>query len=309
MSSPTSTVEDGTRVWVAGVCIDALTEPEVVDQVIASLLVGRGGWIATPNVHFLRRASRDAGLSTLLSAATLRVADGVPLQWASQLARTPPLPRVTGASLMYSLSAAAGAHDRSVYILGGPAGAATDAATRLQEFAPGLRVVGAEGPWLSADVPDAEIEPILARLEAAKPDIVFCAFGFPKQEKVIAACRERLPSTWFLGCGAAVNFAAGHETRAPQWMQKVGLEWFHRVCSEPRRLAGRYAADIPFALGLLVRSGIRGRFAGALPVSVAPFPDEVVVLPDAAPARRDVIDVAHAEVGATAARIAPRNHG
>ena len=150
---------------------------------------------------------------------------------------------------------------------------------------------------------------ILARLEAAKPDIVFCAFGFPKQEKVIAACRERLPSTWFLGCGAAVNFAAGHETRAPQWMQKVGLEWFHRVCSEPRRLAGRYAADIPFALGLLVRSGIRGRFARALPVSVAPFPDEVVVLPDAAPARRDVIDVAHAEVGATAARIAPRNHG
>jgi N-acetylglucosaminyldiphosphoundecaprenol N-acetyl-beta-D-mannosaminyltransferase len=278
MPALTPTVSDGPdRVRVAGVKVDALTENQVVEQVIASLLVGRGGWIATPNVNFLRRASSDLELASLLSEATLRVADGMPLSWASRLARAPQLHRVTGASLVYSLSSAAARYERSVYILGGPPGAAVEAAANLQAHAPGLRIVGSEAPWLSADVTAEEVEPIVQRLEAAKPDIVFCGFGFPKQERLIAACRSRLPSTWFLGCGAAVNFAAGHERRAPRWMQRSGLEWLHRMSTEPRRLAGRYLADIPFAVRLLLVSGVRSRYGWTLPASVAPFPDEIVI--------------------------------
>jgi hypothetical protein len=124
------------------------------------------------------------------------------------------------------------------------------------------------------------MEPIIARLEAADPDIVFCGLGFPKQERFIAACRERLPATWFLGCGAAVNFAAGYENRAPGWMQRTGLEWVHRLCSEPRRLIGRYAGDLPFALRVLVVSALSGR-VGRAPLPI-PFPNEVVTIPEAA---------------------------
>lgn len=280
MLSIAPTTADGVaRVWMAGVCLDALSERELVDQVIAASLVGRGGWIATPNVHFLRRAGSDDELRQLLAGATLRVADGMPLSWASRLAGASRLERVPGSDLIFSLTKAAARHGRKVYIVGGRDSAAVDAAARLTQMMPSLQVVGAEGPWLSDEVTAEEVEPIIARLEAAQPDIVFCGFGFPKQERFIGACRERLPGAWFVGCGAAVNFAAGYESRAPRWMQRLGLEWTHRLWSEPRRLARRYAADLPFALQILLVSML----SGLLPRGVfrtEPYPSETIVLPD-----------------------------
>jgi N-acetylglucosaminyldiphosphoundecaprenol N-acetyl-beta-D-mannosaminyltransferase len=287
MLSLAPTVEDGaTRVWMAGICIDALTERQLIDQVIASTAVGRGGWIVTPNVNFMRRVASDVELQNLLAGATLRVADGMPLLWASRLARAPKLERIPGSELIYSLAAAAAHHDRSIYIIGGGEGSAERAGVNLGEHAPGLRVVGAEGPWMSAAVTDEEIEPIIARLEQADPDIVFVGLGFPKQERFIAKCRERLPATWFLGCGQAVNFAAGEETRAPLWMQRSGLEWVHRLLSEPRRLLGRYLGDIPFAVAVLCVSMISGSLRRTWSVPASPFPDEIR-LPDTPPVLHD----------------------
>ena len=84
---------------------------------------------------------------------------------------------------------------------------------------------------------------------------MFVGLGFPKQEKVIARLRRDLPQAWFIGCGAAVNFVAGDVDRAPRWMQRTGLEWAHRLTTEPRRLAGRYLRhDAPYALRLLATS-------------------------------------------------------
>jgi N-acetylglucosaminyldiphosphoundecaprenol N-acetyl-beta-D-mannosaminyltransferase len=258
------------------VCLDALTEQQVIDQVIASSLVRRGGWIATPNTYLLRRAAADMELSLLLANAELRVADGVPLVWASRVAGGTVLSRVAGSSLTMSLCEAAAKYDRSVYVLGGLPGAAVLAADRLCEKAPNLRIVGAEGPTIPADMSADEIEPIIARLEAAQPDIVLCGVGFPKQERFITACRRRLPHTWFLACGASINFAAGIQHRAPRWMQRVGLEWLHRLLADPRRLTSRYAADAPFALRLLAGSAWRRLVPMAEPVPS----HRTIVLPD-----------------------------
>jgi N-acetylglucosaminyldiphosphoundecaprenol N-acetyl-beta-D-mannosaminyltransferase len=282
------TTDGATRVWMAGVCLDAITEEQVVDQVIASSLVGRGGWIATPNIYFLRRASEDVALYGLLAGATLRVPDGVPLIWANKLGRSNRLTRVAGSSLMFSIAGAAAKHSRSIYILGGRTGAAEIAAQRLQEQSPDLRVVGAEGPWISVEPTDEEMGPILDRLEAADPDIVMCGVGFPKQERFIAAARDRLPRAWFLGCGAAINFAAGYEQRAPEWMQRVGMEWLHRLIGEPRRLFRRYAADAPFALRLLAVSAWQGLSRRTAPVSVPPIPAPIIVMPDVAGSRDEM---------------------
>jgi N-acetylglucosaminyldiphosphoundecaprenol N-acetyl-beta-D-mannosaminyltransferase len=87
---------------------------------------------------------------------------------------------------------------------------------------------------------------------AARPRIVFVGLGFPRQDVLIAELREELPETWFLGCGAAIAFAAGTVRRAPEWMRRTGLEWLFRLLSEPGRLARRYLVDdLPFALRLL----------------------------------------------------------
>jgi N-acetylglucosaminyldiphosphoundecaprenol N-acetyl-beta-D-mannosaminyltransferase len=102
--------------------------------------------------------------------------------------------------------------------------------------------------------PDAVAE-VCRRVVEAKPDLVYVGLGFPKQERLISRLRADLPFTWFLGCGAAINFVAGDRVRAPRWMQRTGLEWVHRLAGEPGRLAGRYLRhDAPYAVRLLATS-------------------------------------------------------
>ncbi|GAA2880495.1 UDP-N-acetyl-D-mannosaminuronic acid transferase [Actinoplanes cyaneus] len=129
---------------------------------------------------------------------------------------------------------------------------AVRAAARLAAASPGLRIAGAISPPFGFEEDERMYADVCARVIDAEPGLVFVGLGFPKQESVIERLRRDLPSTWFVGCGAAVNFVAGDVHRAPRWMQRTGLEWAHRLGTEPRRLAGRYLRhDAPYALRLL----------------------------------------------------------
>jgi len=242
---------------VAGVDFDALSEQQVVTRIIGDSDDGRGGWVVTPNIDICRQVSRDPAARALISGASLVVADGMPLVWASRL-RGDPLPeRVAGASLIFTLSEAAAASGKSVYLLGGAPGVPARAAANLTRRYRGLLVAGAHSPPFGFDRQPGGIEAIAARLARAKPDIVFVGLGFPKQERVIAALAPDLPAAWFIGCGAAIPFAAGTLPRAPHWMQPLGLEWTHRLITEPGRLFHRYLVDdVPFALRLLATSAL-----------------------------------------------------
>ncbi len=88
-----------------------------------------------------------------------------------------------------------------------------------------------------------------------RQNLIYVAFGLPKQELLIEALRPHLPETWMMGCGISLSFIAGDLRRAPLWMQRAGLEWAHRLAQEPQRLAGRYLThNLPFALRLLLRA-------------------------------------------------------
>ncbi len=129
---------------------------------------------------------------------------------------------------------------------------AARAAARLLGASPGLRIAGTLSPAYGFEEDEATYREVCDQVIAADPDLVFVGLGFPKQEIVIERLRPHLPKTWFVGCGAAVNFVAGDVQRAPLWMQRTGLEWAHRLGVEPRRLAGRYLRhDAPYALRLL----------------------------------------------------------
>jgi N-acetylglucosaminyldiphosphoundecaprenol N-acetyl-beta-D-mannosaminyltransferase len=126
------------------------------------------------------------------------------------------------------------------------------AAARLAAASPGLRVAGCHSPAYGFERRPETLAQVCGAVVEAKPDLVYVGIGFPKQEWLISKLRAELPFTWFLGCGAAINFVAGDQRRAPRWMQRTGLEWAHRLASEPRRLAGRYVRhDAPYALRLL----------------------------------------------------------
>jgi N-acetylglucosaminyldiphosphoundecaprenol N-acetyl-beta-D-mannosaminyltransferase len=264
-------VEAFERVRLDGTEFDPITEGEVVAAVRESLALGRGGRIVTPNVDILRRARTDPAVRDYLDDADLIVADGMPLIWASRLGGTPLPERVAGSSLIWTLSAGLGRDNRSVFVIGGTPGTsapaqrtggggraedgAARAARKLAENSPGLRIAGSLCPDYGFELCSDTYGEMVDVIARAEPDLVFVGLGFPKQEAVISRLRPTLPATWFMGCGAAVNFAAGDVTRAPRWMQRTGLEWAHRLGTEPRRLAGRYLRhDAPYALRLLAQA-------------------------------------------------------
>jgi N-acetylglucosaminyldiphosphoundecaprenol N-acetyl-beta-D-mannosaminyltransferase len=258
------TVEAFDRVQLDGTGIDRITEDEVVAVVREAIAAGRGGRIITPNVDVLRQAQVDERVRRYLDDADLIVADGMPLVWASKLSGTPLPERVAGSSLIWSLSEGLGRDGRSIFVIGGVPtdGEVTDGATRaadrLARRCPGLRIAGTLCPAFGFEQDETAYDELCAKVAGARPDLVFVALGFPKQEAVVTRLRERLPRAWFIGCGAAVNFVAGDVDRAPRWMQRTGLEWAHRLGTEPRRLAGRYLKrDAPYALRLLAGGAAR----------------------------------------------------
>ena len=240
------------RIVLGGVLFDRLTEAQAVAHIIESIKNGQGGWMATPNTDICRMASKDRALRDLLASASLVVPDGMPLLWATRL-RGDPLPeRVTGASMIFSLSEAAADHGLSIYLLGGEPGVSGQAGNVLRRKYPGLVVTGTDSPDVDRDPSASTIAAVRARLAAAVPHIVYVGLGFPKQERLIAGIASALPGSWFISCGAAIPFAAGVLPRAPQWMQRSGLEWAFRLRSEPRRLFRRYVVDdTPYAAALL----------------------------------------------------------
>jgi N-acetylglucosaminyldiphosphoundecaprenol N-acetyl-beta-D-mannosaminyltransferase len=264
-------IEAFERVHLDGTGIDRITEAEVVAIVRDALTRGRGGRIVTPNIDILRRAQREPEARRYLDEADLVVADGMPLIWASKLGGSPLPERVAGSSLIWSLSAGVGRDRRSIFVIGGAPSrrssgcgqsanedetdGATRAADRLAATCPGLRVAGALCPPYGFERDRNAVADLCTKVSGAEPDLVFVGLGFPKQERIVDLLRPELPNAWFVGCGAAVNFVAGDVDRAPRWMQRTGLEWAHRLGTEPGRLAGRYLRhDAPYALRLLARA-------------------------------------------------------
>ena len=244
-----------------GMPVDMLTEPETLAKILAGLDAGRGGSVITAHMEILRRFCADPSVRPLFDQASIVVADGQPLVWASRIQGTPLPERVAGSELVWSLTAECALRRRSVFLLGGDPGVADAAADRLCSLYPGLTIAGSHSPPVGFESDDERMREIRERLAAARPDVVLVALGFPKQERLIAELRDDLPATWFLGIGVSLSFIAGHVSRAPDWAMRLGLEWAHRLGQEPRRLFRRYVVHgLPFAARLM--AGALGRRSG-----------------------------------------------
>lgn len=257
-SQPTSSQ----RVLVDGVWFDALTLAQSIESVADAASKGRGGWVITANLDHMRRAHNDPDCRAMMDEADLVVADGMPLIWASRLSGRPLPERVAGSSMVDPLARLASERGLSLYLLGGNEGIAEEAAGVLVRRYPGLNICGTECPPMGFENDNDYMQSMSEKLVKADPDIVYVALGSPKQERLIREIRGVLPNAWWLGIGISLSFLTGEVQRAPSWMQRLGLEWLHRLIQEPRRLAKRYLIDgLPFAAVLLI-GGLRGRFKG-----------------------------------------------
>jgi N-acetylglucosaminyldiphosphoundecaprenol N-acetyl-beta-D-mannosaminyltransferase len=262
MSQPVTEAPKRSQTLVGGLRFHELDERGVIEHVLASWQAGRGGWLVNPNVDVLRQVSADPDIADLASSADLIVADGVPILWAAALQGHPLPGLVAGSDLIWSLSRAAAAADAPVFLLGAAAGVAAQAAANMKVEIPSADP-GHYSPPFGFQTSDDEMRKVRERLRAAAPAIVFCGFGFPKQERLMRLLAPEFPGTWFIGTGASISFVAGDVPRAPRALRGSGLEWAFRLAAEPRRLFKRYVVlDAPFAVALLIssaRSGRRGR--------------------------------------------------
>jgi N-acetylglucosaminyldiphosphoundecaprenol N-acetyl-beta-D-mannosaminyltransferase len=240
------------RVWVWGLPLARLTQSQAVEAVINLVKARRPAFFITANTHYAMLTSADPRLKAINTQAAFVLADGAPLVWASRWKGSPLPERVAGADLIFDLCREAARNSYRIFLLGGAAGVAERAAEVLSQNDPGLCIVGTESPPFRA-LSAEEHNALLDRIRAARPDLLFVAFGQPKGESWIAQHFQALGVPVCVQVGASLDFAAGRVRRAPRRLQKLGLEWAFRMWLEPSRLAPRYARNAWFILNMVAR--------------------------------------------------------
>jgi N-acetylglucosaminyldiphosphoundecaprenol N-acetyl-beta-D-mannosaminyltransferase len=262
VTNPPSPDPQPRRITLLGLPLDHVTAEQAINRVLAALAEGRGGWVLTPNLHILRKFTREPQYAAWARGASLRVADGMPLIWASRLRGTPLPERVAGSELIWTLTARAARAGRSVYFLGGNPGAAEAAASHLSQQNPGLTIAGTDCPPMGFMDDPAYLSALERRLTAANPDICYVGLPNGRAEPLMERLKLALPRTWFMGVGISFSYVSGEVRHAPPWLRRIGLEWLFRLCQEPGRLGRRYLLEgLPFA-GRLFASALADRLRG-----------------------------------------------
>lgn len=232
------------RYAVLGVGVSALTLARACELVVGVQGKLRQGYICLLGVHGVMEAQDDPALRTIINEAWLATPDGMPLVWLGPRG----VERVYGPDLLLAVCDAGRAVRLRHYFYGGEAGVAEALAEKLRGRFPGLEVVGTFTPPHRA-LNTEEMTRLREDVARTRPDVVWVGLSTPKQERFMAEHGRKLDAGVLIGIGAAFDFHSGRKPQAPRWMQRSGLEWFFRLCTEPRRLGPRYLRHNPRFVG------------------------------------------------------------
>ena len=240
----------------AGVHISALTRSEACAVVIHS---GVNGPVGPMDVHLcnayvLALADVSPTYKGMLNESGLNLADGLPIIWANRVfhrGQPAPKDRVRGTDLFLDVIAAGTEQQVRHYLLGSTPEVLEALSENLRRLHPRALIVGTESPPFR-ELNETEREEQVKRLSESGAQIVWVGLGTPKQDFEAARLARQIPAV-FVAVGAAFDFVAGNKREAPMWMQRSGLEWAHRLMSEPRRLWRRYLFGNARFVGALFR--------------------------------------------------------
>ena len=223
---------------VLGASIDVVRWDTALARIGAWSANRESRYVCICNVHSVVTARQDAAFGRTIESADMATPDGAPVARMLRQAGFSEQQRINGPDLMWKYCEQAAQRGEGIYLYGGQADTLELLQRRLVNAFPGLRIAGAWSPpfrALSAEEDEADI----ARINDSGAGTVWVSLGCPKQELWMAAHRGRVRAV-MIGVGAAFDYHAGTIQRAPLWMQHAGLEWLHRLVSEPRRLWRRY---------------------------------------------------------------------
>jgi len=228
------------RYNILGVGVSALTLVQARDLVLSARGRSRLGYVCLTPVHAVGEACHDPAFRKILNASFLTTPDGMPLVWLGPAG----VERVYGPDLMLAVCDAGRAIGLKHYLYGGAPGVAGLLREKLCARFPGLEIAGSFTPPYRPLTED-EATALRADVTRARPDVIWVGLGTPKQERFMAEYAPSLDAGLLIGVGAAFDFHSGRVPQAPRWMQRSGLEWFFRLCTEPRRLGPRYLTTNP----------------------------------------------------------------
>ena len=234
------------KINLFGITLDAIDMPHAVAEVLSWCREEQKTacrYVVTPNVDHTVMYQTHAGLRDAYQRASLVLADGAPVVMASRLLRKRLPERVAGSDLVPAVFDAVEGKPLRVYLLGAGPGVGERAAKAIQQRWPAVQVVGTYSPPMGFEHEAEQNEEILNRISACQPDLLLIGLGAPKQELWVHCHVDQIEAKAALCIGATIDFLAGEKNRSPRWMQRLGLEWLHRVASEPSRLAKRYLRD------------------------------------------------------------------
>jgi N-acetylglucosaminyldiphosphoundecaprenol N-acetyl-beta-D-mannosaminyltransferase len=234
-------------------------DPETAARLILDRArAGEGGYACFANVHVVVSALHDTRLRRSLAEAWMVFPDGAPVAWFQRRSGCPDACRVAGPDLMPRIVELGQPLGLRHYLLGSSDDVLRRLRDELLSRAPDAVLAGSAAPLVTTNALISD--DVVAAIVATAPDVVWCALGAPKQELWMQANAAALAPALALGVGAAFDFVAGTKRRAPSSVQRLGLEWAHRLASEPRRLVGRYArtnAEFVVRAGVALARGAR----------------------------------------------------
>ena len=229
---------------ILAVPVAAVDLEQAAQQVERWIRDSTPSYVTVTGVHGIMASRDDAKVLRVHQRAAMCVPDGMPTVWIGRLRGHRQMHRVYGPDLMLELFRRSEAQGFTHFLYGGGEGVADRLRDRLLERFPRARVVGTWCPPFRACT-DAEEADLRARVAEAKPDLLWVGLSTPKQEMWMEAHLRPLQAKVMIGVGAAFDFHAGLLRQAPRWVQKIGMEWFFRLCREPKRLWKRYLFNNP----------------------------------------------------------------
>ena len=215
---------------ILGVRFDDLTQQEAAQQGRQLLEEDKFHYVVTPNPEFLLAAEKDPEFRRVLNAADLVLPDGIGVVYSAKILGTPLKERVPGIEFAEAMLSALNEMGGRLYLLGAKPGVAELAAERLQKQYPGLKIAGTHDGYFKEDAP------VVEAIRESGADCVFVCLGAPKQELWMARNGPATDAHLLCGLGGSLDVFAGTVERAPKFWSDHGLEWFYRLCKEPKRI-------------------------------------------------------------------------
>lgn len=246
------------RANILGVGVSPIDIARLLEAVETWIARDERQYICVTNTHLVMMCQRDEALRRIHNEAGLCTPDGVPLFWLARLMGFRGVTRVCGPDITLACLEHGVTRGWKHFLYGAPPGVAKRMAERMRARFPGVQIVGAYSPPFRPLTSDEEDE-VVRMINTSGAHVLWLAIAPGQMERFMARHADRLQVNVQAGIGAVFDFLSGNKPQAPRWIATLGMEWFFRLCTEPRRLFWRYLTNNPAFVYRVLLQGLGRR--------------------------------------------------